>query len=78
MNSFFKILSRYPAVMLRLLFSIVFGVTGLVIIYIPSVTNGADVNTRLVFGALLLIYGSYRFLTFYQEYKRARRYEEDL
>jgi hypothetical protein len=75
MNNFFQILTKYPAVMLRLLFSLVFAGIGLAIIYIPSITNGADANTRLLFGALMLIYGSYRFLTFWWEYNKAKKGE---
>jgi cytochrome c biogenesis protein CcdA len=62
--------------MLRLLFSLVFIGLGLCIIYVPSITNGADVNTRLLFGALMIIYGSYRFLTFWWEYKKIKRGED--
>lgn len=61
--------------MLRLLFSLVFIAMGLVLILVPSVTNGADVNTRLLFGSLMLIYGGYRFFTFWAEYKRAKQEE---
>ncbi|MBX2904347.1 MAG: hypothetical protein KF872_12435 [Chitinophagales bacterium] len=75
MNNFLKILSKYPAVTLRFLFSLVFIGIGLAIIYVPSITNGADTNTRVLFGALMLIYGSYRFLTFWWEYQKAKKGE---
>ncbi len=64
--------------MLRLLFSLVFLSIGLAIIYIPSITNGADANTRLLFGGLMLVYGSYRFFTFWVEFKKARKEEEGI
>jgi hypothetical protein len=74
-NEFFSLLSKHPNVMLRLLFSLVFIAMGVVLILIPSVTNGADVNTRLLFGSLMLIYGGYRFLTFWWEFKKAKQGE---
>jgi len=61
--------------MLRLLFSLVFIAMGAVLILVPSVSNGVDFNTRLLFGALMLIYGGYRFLTFWWEFKKAKQEE---
>lgn len=75
MNEFFQIIFKYPAVLMRLLFSIVFIGIGLAILYVPSLTNGASVNTRITFAALTLVYGSYRFLTFWLEYKKAKKEE---
>jgi len=74
-NEFFSLLSRHPNVMLRLLFSLVFIAMGAVLILVPSVSNGVDLNTRLLFGILLLIYGGYRFLTFWWEFKKAKQEE---
>lgn len=75
MNDFFRILAKYPTVSLRLLFALVFIGISLVILYIPSVTNGAKANTRVVFIALTFVYGSYRFVTFWMEYQKAKKEE---
>ncbi|HRP39665.1 MAG TPA: hypothetical protein PLM55_08285 [Chitinophagales bacterium] len=75
MNNFFKILAKYPTVSLRLLFALVFVSISLVILYIPSVTNGANANTRVIFSALTFVYASYRFVTFWLEYQKAKKEE---
>ena len=70
LNKFFAKLFSRPALLWKAGAGILFVGLAIAMFVVPSFINGLDNGTRLGFAFLLLIYGAFRFSTFYIEYNR--------
>ena len=70
LNQFFKKLYSNPSLMWKAGAGVMFLTLSLVIIFSPNLIDGLTNNSRYAFSGLLAVYGVFRLMTFYGEYKR--------
>jgi hypothetical protein len=69
-NNFFRKLYSSPPLIWKAGAGLMFVGLALAILFMPSLINGLTDNSRFAFAGLLGIYGMFRLMTFYTEYKR--------
>lgn len=72
-NNFFKTLYSHPSLIWKAGAALIFIGLSLGIYFTPALVREMDESTRKGFSALLLVYGLFRLLTFYTEYKTVKR-----
>jgi hypothetical protein len=70
LNRFFRRIYSNPSLLWKAGAGILFLALGVAMFVVPSFIQGLEKGTRVAFAVLLLIYGLFRFSTFYVEYKR--------
>jgi hypothetical protein len=71
-NRFFKKLYSSPSLLWKGGAGVLFIALGFTIVAFPAFIDGLDVKTRYLFAGLLILYGLFRWGTFYAEYKSKR------
>jgi len=69
-QTFFQQLVKHPALLWRLVASVVFIGMALSFWLVPAISQGLENSDRNIFATLLLLYGLYRLFTFYSEFKK--------
>ena len=67
-NFFMKVASS-PSLIWKLGAGVLFLVLALAFLIYPSIIEGLSENSRYAFAGLLFVYGSFRLITFYSEFK---------
>jgi len=68
-NHFFRQLYSHPGLIWKFGAGFIFMAMGLVLLLLPRLTYGLEEGTRYGFTALLILYGFFRMVTFYIEFK---------
>lgn len=76
-NHFFFTLYSHPSLIWKVGAALIFIGLAFGIFFTPSLVREMDDSTRKGFSALLLVYGIFRLLTFYTEYKKVKRNEQE-
>ncbi len=71
-NQFFKRLYSSPSMLWKAGAGVLFLILSVVFALSPEIINGLTNNSRYALAALLAVWGLFRLITFYNEYKRTQ------
>lgn len=72
-NQFFRRLYTQPSLIWKLGAGFIFVTMGLVLLFVPKLTYGLENGTKYGFIGLLILYGFFRLVTFYIEFKNSNK-----